>query len=80
MRIHWGVQIPIMFRRDDSMDATPFSQRIKGRRVNKTRSFHNDLFIDMEQVGTVPPQEGSTKSPTPYIDSPEASMRSPPDH
>jgi len=44
LRLHWGVQTNITFKKDDSMETTPFATRI--RRINKTKSFHrhNDLF------------------------------------
>ncbi|XP_067935959.1 ras association domain-containing protein 2-like isoform X2 [Watersipora subatra] len=59
LRVHWGVQSNIKFKKDDSQEATPFTSRIRARRVNKTRSFHNDLYADLPEEKVAPP----TKDP-----------------
>ena len=50
LRVHWGVEANIKFKKDDSHEATLFTNRMKARRVNKTRSFHTDLYGDVPEM------------------------------
>ena len=51
LRLHWGVQTNITFKKDDSMETTPFATRI--RRINKTKSFHNHNNLSLDLIDEV---------------------------
>ncbi|KAF6019551.1 hypothetical protein EB796_022124 [Bugula neritina] len=72
LRVHWGVQTNIQFKKDDSTETTSFTARLKTHRVMKTRSFHSDLsskYVPEQQPSQDPFQTLKSSGVPPEISS-----------